>query len=262
MSNIVKHGTFDIESALADLAEASKGNADRWKPKAGQNVIRFLPPMEGKTSPFVVTYQHWVTTPDGSRRPLNCARMMAKARCAACEKMEALQKTGNAADYDAANGWKSKLNVMANIIDREDEAKGVQIYSFGKTVLDKLVAIRKDARAGGDFTDTEDGFDIILSKKGEGMKTEYDAMASRNSTPLSDDPEQAGLWLDGQYDLDRYKSVPSYDEQLALIGGDAAPPMRDVARVNAAGLRKPEVLPPARAAGGKGRRIEDEFDVG
>jgi hypothetical protein len=262
MSNIIKHGTFDIESALADLAEASKNSTDRWKPKAGQNVVRFLPPMEGKTSPFSVTYQHWITLPDGARRSMNCARMMAKGRCAACEKMDSLQKSGNAADFEASKDWKSKLNVTANIIDREDEAKGVQLYSFGKTVLDKLVAIRKDSRAGGDFTDSEDGFDIVLTKKGEGMKTEYDALASRNSTPLSDDPEQAALWLDGQYDLDRYKGIPSYEEQLELLGGNAAPPMRDVGRVNSAGHRKPEVLPPARTAGGKGRRIEDEFDVG
>lgn len=263
MANLQRHGTFDISGAEEALAEASKGGgAERWKPAQGQNVIRFLPPMIGKSSPFAVTYQHWITTPDGQRRPMNCARMMSKQRCAACEKMEALQKSGNSADFTAAQLWKAKLSVVANIVDRNDEAKGVQLYSFGKTVLDQLVTIRKDPRGGGDFTDVEDGFDILLTRRGEGQKTEYTVLASRESTPLADDPGQANEWLDNQYDVDRFKTVPSYDEQLALLGADAPAPARDVTpRVTAAGQRRPEVLPPAPAATGRRRSVADDTDV-
>jgi hypothetical protein len=246
MSNLVKHGTWDIESAVADLAEASKGNADFFKFKAGQNVLRFLPPAAGQSSPFAVTYQHWVVLPDGSKSPLNCARMMAKQRCAACEEMDRLLRSGNEADFKAANEWKPKLQVLANIVDRDDESKGLQIVRFGKSILDQLVAIRKDARSGGDFTDVEDGFDIIVTKKGEGVKTEYTVLPSRESTPLHDDEAQSSAWLDSQFDLDKYRRVPTYEEAYAKLSGEVVAKERSPGRVTASGAKKPEVLPPAR----------------
>ena len=261
MANIQKYGAFEIDGAEEALAQASKGGggAERWKPHTGQNAVRFLPPMMGKKSPFAVQYQHWITTPDGQRRPMNCARMMMKQRCACCEKMDSLQRTGNAADFDAAQGWKPKLSVSANLIDRLDESKGVQVYSFGKSVLDQLVSIRKDTRGGGDFTDPEDGFDILIDRRGEALKTEYTVRAARDTTPLHDDSTIAAGWLDNQYDLDRYLTVPSYDEQLALLGGEAPRQARDMGRVNAAGERKPEVLPPA--SGGRRRSVADDTEA-
>ncbi len=247
MSNLVKHGTWDIESAVADLASASKGNADYFKFKAGQNVLRFLPPAPGQSSPFAVTYQHWVVLPDGTKSPMNCARMMAKQRCAACERVDELLRSGNEADFKLSNEIKAKLQVLANVIDRDDESKGIQIVRFGKSILDQLVSIRKDARAGGDFTDAEDGFDIIVTKKGEGVKTEYSVLASRESTALHDDPAQAADWLDSQYDLDKYRKVPSYEEGYAKLTGENVAPERTPGRLTASGAKKPEVLPPVRS---------------
>jgi len=257
-NNIIRRGSFEIEAAEAALAEASKGGADFFKPKSGQNALRFLPPPEGKTSPFVVSYQHWVTLPDGSRSNMNCGRMVAKQRCPVCEKMDDLLRSGNEVDFKAASEFKPKLRVFANIIDRDDEAKGVQVFGFGKSVLDQLVAIRKDTRAGGDFTDIEDGFDIILTKKGEGMKTEYTCLASRESSALSDDADLSSLWMDNQYDLDVYKRVLPYEEAYAKLTGESVASERP-GRVTSGGLKKPEVLPPANKTA-KRRNVEDDIN--
>jgi hypothetical protein len=262
MSNLTKHGTFDIDAALADQQEASKGSSDYFKFKNGQNVIRFLPPLAGQSSPFAVLYQHWVTLPDGSRTSLNCSRMMAKQRCPACEEMDRLARSGNEVDFKASNDWKPKLRIKANIIDRDDEDKGVQVVEFGKSILDQLVAIRKDPRAGGDFTDIEDGFDIVVTKKGEGVKTEYACLASRETTALHNDADVAQEWLDNQHDLSRAKYVPTYEEAYArLSGGGRAP--ADHGRVNSSGSRKPEVLPPASKTGAAKRRsvADDTSDI-
>lgn len=259
MANLQKHGTWDIEAAVADLAEASKGNADFFKFKQGQNVLRFLPPPAGQSSPFAVTYQHWIVLPDGNKTPMNCSRMMAKQRCAACERMDQLLRSGNDADFKAANEWKPKLQVLANVIDRDDEGKGLQIARFGKSILDQLVAIRKDSRSGGDFTDVDDGFDIIVTKKGEGVKTEYTVLPSRESTPLHDDATQAADWLDNQYDLDKYRKVPTFEEGYAKLTGEVVVPERAPGRVTAGGAKKPEVLPPA--GGSRRRSVGDDTDV-
>lgn len=263
MANLQKYGSFEIEGAEEALSQASKGGGgtERWKPRSGSNALRFLPPMAGKKSPFAIQYQHWVTV-EGQRKPMNCARMMTKQRCAACEKMDLLLKTGNAADFDTAQkDWKPKLSVSANVVDRDNESSGVAVYSFGKSVLDQLVKIRKDARGGGDFTDPEDGFDILIDKSGEGMKTEYSVRAARDTTPLHDDPAIAAGWLDNQYDLDRYMTVPSWDDQIAMLGGEAPRQERRMGRVDSQGQRQPEVLTPPAANGGRRRSVADDTDI-
>lgn len=256
MSNIVKHGGWSVEAAEAVAAEANKGQADFYKAKAGANPLRFLPPAEGSSSPLVVTYQHFINLPDGSKASFNCARMMAKSRCPACERMDELLRSGNDADYKASWDFKAKLRVFANVVDRDDEERGVQVFAFGKSILDQLLAIRKDARAGGDFTDPEDGFDIIVTKKGEGMRTEYSVLPARSSSPLSEDTEQFASWLNGMYDLSRYLKVPTYAEASAKLSGD------DVARDERPAARssgRVEVLPPANTGKSKKQRIDDDI---
>ena len=256
-----KYGSFDISAAEEALSEASKGGGgDRLKLKSGTNVVRFLPPPVGKSSPFAIIYQHWITTAEGKRTPINCARMMLKQRCACCEKMDSLSRTGNAADFDAAQEWKATLSVAANVVDRDDESKGPQLLYFGKTILDQLVAIRKDPRGGGDYTDAEDGFDIIIEKTGADKNTKYAVRGARNTTPLHEDTGLASEWLDNQVDLDRLRTVLSYDEQIARLGGDAPRQARDLGRVNSSGQRKPEVLS-APAQGQRRRSVADDTDV-
>lgn len=220
MSNIVKHGSWSPEAVAADVTEASKGSTDFFKPRVGQNVLRFLPPGVGSKSPFVVTYQHFIELADGKRVMFNCARMMVKARCPACERMDALLRTGTDADYKASWDFKAKLRVFSNIIDRDNPDGGVQAFGFGKSILDALVAIRQDARAGGDFTDSEQGFDIVVTKKGEGMRTEYAVLPDRNSSPLSNDTKEQESWLESTPELSRFLKVPSYEDALAKMQGE------------------------------------------
>ena len=259
---IQKYGSFDIDAADEALLEASRsGNGDRLKLKQGQNILRFLPPPVGRRQPFAIIYQHWVTTAESKRVPMNCARMMAKQRCAACEKMDDLLRSNNSADKAAAEDWKAKRSVAVNVIDREDEDRGVQLLNFGDMILKQLIAIRKDARAGGDFTDAEDGFDIIIERTGEKKSTKYAVRGARNTTPLHEDPSVAAGWIDNQVDVDRLKLVPSYDDQLEMLGGEAPRQTRDLGRVNAAGQRRPEVLEAPPAAAGRRRSVADDTDV-
>jgi gp32-like DNA binding protein len=251
MPNIIKaQGTWDPEQAEADLREASKASTEFLKPKDGANALRFLPPMEGQTTPFVIVYQHWITKPDGTRTNVNCPRLMSKLPCPGCDRVDELQRTGNPADFAAAKEMRASMRVHANVIDRDAEEAGVQVFAFGKQILNALVEIRKNARAGGDFMDVEDGFDIIVNKgKRAGTdQIEYTVLAARESTPLSSDDVQAAQWLESRVNLERFKMLQEYDALIQVFEGSALPPVHPRQRVTSGGTPRGQVLPAPRNA--------------
>lgn len=217
---IQKYGSYDIEKAEEEQKQLdSEGGGDFYKMKVGRNVLRFLPPPAGQKTPFVVAYQHYVDVP-GAQGPVSfvCPRMMAKKPCPACAKAEELRRTGNPADSELANRLTPRRRVFANVIDRKEPDRGVQIAAFGKQIHEQLVGLRRDPDAGGDFTDPQGGFDIVIERTGTGrLDTEYKVYAARRQSPLGN-PD----WIEQQFGLQRYASPKSAQEIMNLLSGVAA----------------------------------------
>jgi hypothetical protein len=246
--NIRKHGAWSAETAEKEFEESQQasGSANYFKPKTGKNVLRFLPPAEGRDSPFVVVHQHYIEVPGGQKAAsFNCPRMHKAGRCPACEKAQELRDTGNPADYERAGDFLPRRRVFANVIDRNDPERGVLIFPMGKTIHEQLLSIRKNAEAGGDFTDpSEDGFDIIVEKTGEKLKTEYKVLTARRSSPLGNDE-----WLDQMHDLEKQARVEPLEEIYKKLGEEPpAAPARSGGRVST-GRAAPQ---------GKGRRTAED----
>jgi hypothetical protein len=214
MTNLVKWGSYEAETAAEEKKDLESGSAEFFKVKGGKNVVRFLPPPVGKKSPFRVVWQHYVNLP-GVPNPVSfpCPMREASRACPVCAKAEKFKKTGNDADYKKALDLFPKRRVYANIIDREAPENGVQIYAFGKMVHEALVKIRSDEDAGGDFCNPDIGFDIIIDRKGTGKNdTEYTVMAARKQSKLGDYELIAQ-----QQDLERFAKVPSDAEIMAKL---------------------------------------------
>lgn len=216
MSNIQKWGTYAIEEAQAEADELDRGSGSPFfTPKAGKNVVRFLPPPIGKSSPFKLVWQHGVNV-SGGFVSFPCPLREHKQPCPACQKAEQYKASGNPADYERAKALFAKRRIFANIIDRSEPEKGVQVFGFGRKVHEALVALRTDIDAGGDFTHPETGFDIIIERKGTGKNdTEYKTFASRKQTPLGD-----LNWLDQQVSLDQFAKLMSPEEIRAKVSGN------------------------------------------
>ena len=241
MSNLKKFAEFTIEDAEQAEEELAKfGSADFFKPQNGKNVIRFLPALAGEKW-AVQVMQHFVDMPGGGKSVgFVCPRVHAKRHCPACEKADRLRASGNPNDAELAKKLAPKPRIFANIIDRKNPEKGVQVFPFPKQVFDQLLAIRKNEEAGGDFTNPgPKGFDIIVQKTGEKLSTEYKVLAAREETPLGNDE-----WLDQLNDLKRY-AIPDTEEglQRRLSGG----------RGGGGGGRNPELT-----AGGRTRNAADD----
>jgi len=248
MSNLVKWGEWGDEAAAQDAAATKAGQKSYMKLVEGDNVVRFLPPRIGKTTPLCTTFSHYMELPDGRKVSFNCPRMMAKRACIVCAKGEQLRNSRSMTDQKAGKRLFPRIRVYANVIDRNNEALGVQILAFGKGIMDDLTKIRQDRRKGGNFTHPETGRDIIITRKGIGQfDTEYSVSPDVSASPLHADPGQADEWLEMAYDLDPFGTVLSDDDIRAKVRGEEAdaPPQRSA---------------PKTIAAPRGRSVEDDVD--
>jgi hypothetical protein len=245
MSNIKKYASYEVEAVEADEEQAAQGGSQFLKHKAGQTLaLRVLPPKAewGIATPFAITYQHTIDIP-GTKDPVrfNCPRMMAKAPCPACARMEELKSSGNPTDYAEGGKMYPKFRVLANVIDRDHEELGPQVWGFGKKIYEQLTSIRKDPRKGGDFCNPEeDGFDLLVERQGEGLLTKYFVSPARQSSPLGNED-----WIDIQTDLRSFKRVDSAADIRKKLG------VEEEARA---------VRQPAPAAAVKGKKTRTAAD--
>jgi hypothetical protein len=210
------------EEWTEDAAEAQAAEAQRlsgggtYKLAAGKNVLRFLPPKVGMKSPFVTVTQHYLEA--GQKKVSFVCPRMAKRQCPACEHADKLSNSGLGQDFEVAKQFNSKLRFFGAVVDRANEELGPQVFPFGKQIHDQLNAIRRDATIGGNFTHPDDGFDIVITRVGTGMQTEYTVAAARNQSPLHQDPAVAGDWLERSPNLARYALVPNPEQLKRTLG--------------------------------------------
>jgi hypothetical protein len=276
MSNLVQYQPWSPEDAAGQAEEVGKtlGAGTFWKPAAGENVIRFMPARAG--APIVVTYQHMVEVPGQENSVMwNCPRLhKAGYPCPGCLRVDELRVTGNPADYEAAGNFLPKLRAFGAIVDRANEGLGPQVYAFGKTVYEPVMALRnKNPALDVPFTNPDNtGVDIIIMKKGEGMKTKYTPRAAPRCSPLSHDANLMREWLEATPGLAGYARVPTQAElreKLAEIANFMAP--ASTARPAAAARPAPATsggyanarsgTAAASAGRGRPRSVADDLDA-
>lgn len=218
--NIVKWGSWDDTEAKAEQEEAEKfsGGTPFFKFKPGKNLLRFLPPPLGKKSPMKRVMTHGINLPNGGFVSIACARLEAKQPCIICQRADQLRSSHNPADQDKAKDLFAKPRIYANAIDREHPEDGPQVVAFGKQIHEALLALRNDPDAGGDFTNPETGFDIVIERKGTGKNdTEYKVFAARKASPLGD-----LNWIEQQSNLDVFGKILTPEEIRAKVSPKAA----------------------------------------
>lgn len=221
MSNLQKWGDWSDEQAAAEKDEYDKtsGNADFWKVPQGSSIVRFLPPRPGRPTIYRFIWEHYIDVPGGApgankRQRIVCPLQQSKAdkldprRCPCCAYAEKLRATGNEDDYKLAGDYVAQRKIFANILVRDQEDRGIRIWSFGKKVYEQLDAIRRDSRAGGNFAHPVTGFDIVVKRTGATMNdTTYTCLPARNSSPLHDDAAIMEALLESMPDLDRHARI-------------------------------------------------------
>ena len=216
---IVKYGKYTPEAAERDAKDAASGGAF-LKLGPGKHKVRVLPPPVGKDTPFKTVNQHFIEL-NGEKLVFACPRYESKKPCPACAQADKLRKSGNPADRDLAKDLYAKKRFFVNVINRAEPDKGVQVLGIGFTIMGALTKLAQDADAGGDFTDPQNGYDIIINRTGTGKNdTEYTVFPAKASSPLGPTAEQMQEWIDNQPDLDRLGMVKEFSEIEKMMAGE------------------------------------------
>lgn len=251
MSNLKKYEEWSADDANAEKEELDKldPGSSFYKWETGKNVLRFLPPRKGTRTPMPGIFQHYCEVP-GKEQGVSvvCVAVHAEPKrpCPVCQRAQALQGSRSTRDQELGKKLIAKRRHYANVIDRKNEEKGPQVAAFPKTVYEALLAIRDDDAAGGNFTDPSDkGFDIVITKTGTGLSTQYKVAAARDGSPLCEEAKQADDWLESMHNLGKFSAVLSNKEILEKLGWDD--------NVDA----EEEVRPAPRGRGASRRAVDD-----
>lgn len=251
-TGLIKYQTYTPEAAAADKKQADAASGDFWKPAAGNNTIRILPAPDSKHKVLVQTHNHFIEIPGNERAVgFNCPRLMLKKPCIVCVRADVLKAQSNKPDRDMGFQMSPKARNYVYLIDRSNPEAGPRCYAFGKKLFERLMEIRADQANGGDWADpSEDGFDLVLHKKGEKLTTEYNLSPARGSCALGHDQ-----WIEDVLslpDLQQYAGVPTTEEIEEKLGGFDLSTMGGAPGVSGGGRGRQQ------GGGRRGRNAEDD----
>lgn len=248
----------DIAALAKKLDEINNGNNNRSNQgtglnyhsiKDGRNLFRILPPRDDMDSFAVEAWLHYgvgKTKEKPKGRTVICPKSRDEnAKCPICElafEYRGLSKDKNDRYGKLFDDTKRKKRVYFNAINREDDlakyekdAEGkwrntesdedreespVKVLATGFGIYQDLLKIIVDPEYG-DFTDPEEGLDIIITKSGSGRyNTEYDVKTVRKESPIGFDEWEECMELNDLNKLSEQKL--SYDELAKLLTGAEA----------------------------------------
>ena len=187
----------ETKKMLEAMKSDSGGEKKFWSPEAGDNIIRFLPPMKKNEEvlPYLHHRVHWI---EGT--PYECVdqKMVDKEgnlheaqSCPACKAAKKLFKVSekDTEERDLAWALNAKDRFVFRIVDRKKEAKEQitpEFYEVGKAIQKKFFSIMQAGKYGNIVHPVE-GRDYTISKVGTGRLTNYDtSMPEPSVTKLFD----------------------------------------------------------------------------
>lgn len=235
------------------------------KLKEGRNALRIMPPQGDSDSPFLRVWQHYINGDDGKLVVFECPwrgkPLKERTPCPACEAATRMDQSSNPLDREKARKLFPTMRVYANAIDRSDAMAGPKVLTIPGSVYEELLSIAKDSDAGGDFTNPDTGFDVVITKTGSGMETRYKTKAARDNSPLADDPADADEWLDSMHKLRDTIRVLSAEQIREAIDGLAPLPNASVRRLNSPDTGRSSARAPSNTAAPRGRASDEAFDA-
>jgi hypothetical protein len=175
-----------------------------------------------------------------------------KLDCPACAKAQKLSNQ-DASDEEIMV-YRARKKVLFNIVDMDKPRDGVKIWVAPITAADDIVRLCYDKRTKKmvDITDPEAGYDIFITREGEGLATRYKGI-QLDKTPSAIE----SAFLDELHDLEETLSIPDDKAmRLALEGSiDEPTPLEEKHWEGSASLKEvdeapfdvePNIVPPPR----------------
>jgi hypothetical protein len=189
-----------------------------WKPTEGEHTIRILPWKESDTKegmPFIERQIYFGI----AKRPIVSPRSFSKPDPIDdfIRKLYDEARDGKPESKALADKLRPKLQTCAAIIDRNNEAEGVQLWTMNIMVAKDVFNLFLNKQVGN-FMDLQKGRDLNVTlspspKKFNG-KTVYDTkiMPSFTASPAHEDSDTLKKWLDNLPDVNEFYRPQSFEE--------------------------------------------------
>lgn len=215
-------GKLNMDAMKSRLDAAESGgnysNADYDKLQNGKNVRRILWPKGDKEVFYSEGFLHFSLGADG-KKVATCPKTFGdKNACPICEYVAQLQKSKSKNDKKLADQIKAKRRIYINVLSRDDEEEAPKVLPIGVTILKGLLETICDPDYG-DITDPEIGRDVTITRKGQGLNTEYSVLPKPKSSVVSEELEIDDI-EEAMADLDALFIEKSYDELQAILDGE------------------------------------------
>jgi len=211
-------------SELNGTAKKERSNINFWKPGVGEYRVRILPSkFASEGSPFSELWFYYI----GNERGFLAPNQFGKPD-PVNELIRKLYASGKPADKEQAKKLSAKMRCFAPVVVRGEEDKGIQVWSFGKQVYQRLLGFFLDSEIG-DITSTTDGFDLVVKLSQQPGKQFMDTTvdAARRPSKLTDNDDIAQKWVDSVPNVNDIYKEKSTEEIKALLNswlnGDLSP---------------------------------------
>jgi hypothetical protein len=204
-----------IKRRVAELSGVKKTSAvQMWKPTVGEYKVRCLPwknAAEGQ--PFMERWFYYIgenaaiLSPNqfGKPDPIN-------------DLIRKLYSSGKPDDRVLAKKLAPKMRCYAPVVVRGEEDKGVQVWSFGKIVYQRMLGFFLDEEVG-DILDPNSGFDLKVTISKAPGKQFNDTMVdpARRPSKLHDDQKVMANWLEHVPNIDDMYRLKTTQEIEAVL---------------------------------------------
>jgi len=246
-----------IRQKKAALQEQSGRREKTVKPQQGKSTWRILPGWRGGDDPtfwhdFGMHFVHG-TTPGENGSTLRavyiCTAKTFGTPCPVCDAVsEGLRIAPNDAVVKALEGSKSSNSILVNALHRSgDDPETPVILEMRPSIFRRVLEITDDY---GNITDPNSGFDMIITREGRGLNTQYSVTPALNSQPVPAAALQQLHNLDDyvkqEYDEGRMKALASVRESVGQLPSPnyATPNVAESAAQNAATAVSSNEAPP------------------
>ena len=150
------------------------------------NAIRVMPAMTIGHAFWKSAFIHYGVGPNEEQ--FLCLDMVKAKTCPICEQVRLLEKEGGNAEL--VKSLKRKERTFMYIIDRDEEAKGIQFLNVPASVGDPITRFSHNKRRNThiDITCPDTGKDVYFTKKGAGVHTKYgDIKLDEESSMVTDE---------------------------------------------------------------------------
>lgn len=174
-----------------------------------------------------------------TKAPVNCPQSAA-GYCPICDAVRIAKASGDPDEEKWAQSVEARRRFLFNVVNMDvaPEQRKVQVLSAPFSLKQEILSL---------YTDPEyeqaiflEGRDLILTRTGTGLNTEYKAKIKMSATPFDE------TLLDEVFDLDNYVKVEDVEMLRNYLGSRNPEPTGD-AREKSSAAR--EERPPARRAG-------------